>query len=487
VITVLIVAYRPRLADLQAAFDSVIQASREGVPVALQVWHNDEGPGRTEGLTELYANASAQGIEVTQSGGKGNLGFGRAINAAMQFIDAPYVLVLNQDAIPEPGALGRLWQTALNDKPGVAAWEMRQIPYEHPKDYDPVTGDTGWCSGAAVLLRTQALRQVHGFEPRFFMYCEDVDLSWRLRCAGWRLRYLPQCAVVHHTYSEAGAVKPLAVLQGFYANLCLRARYGARRHVVDGVRQVLREARGPQHFAGRRAGLLRSLFRFTTQYAYFRSTRQSAHEFQPCFRGWDYEQRREGSFHPFQSQSDPRRPLPPVAVVVHARGTADDLREWLAGLNNQTHRPAQVLVVSDAPGEAAHVLAEFEGTLEAKPLLAGEGETLAHLALQHTVADWVLLASDVRHRLYADHVEVLLQAAVDLERPAACGQLWHMHAPVESAREAHRLHADRHVSSKPIAERPSPLIHRSALSTDWRSQLVEVPKLTAVRYAGDND
>ena len=61
---------------------------------------------------------------------------------------------------------------------------MRQIPYEHPKAYDPVTLDTPWVSGAATLFRREAFEAVGGFDDAIFMYGEDVDLSWRLRARG---------------------------------------------------------------------------------------------------------------------------------------------------------------------------------------------------------------------------------------------------------------------------------------------------------------
>ena len=113
-----------------------------------------------------------------------------------------------------------------SDDARVAAWELRQLPYEHPKAYDPATLDTSWVSGAATLFRRSAFDAVGGFEPRIFMYGEDVDLSWRLRASGFRLRYLPRHAVVHRTYKVGGEVKPLQILGGVETNLCLRARFG---------------------------------------------------------------------------------------------------------------------------------------------------------------------------------------------------------------------------------------------------------------------
>jgi len=56
--------------------------------------------------------------------------------------------------------------------------------------------------GAAVCLRTEALRQVGCFDDHFFMYYEDTDLSWRLRAAGWTIHYAPD-AVVRHLHSAS--------------------------------------------------------------------------------------------------------------------------------------------------------------------------------------------------------------------------------------------------------------------------------------------
>ena len=56
--------------------------------------------------------------------------------------------------------------------------------------------------GAAVAFRTEAGRAVDWFDDDFFLYYEDTDLSWRLRLAGWSLRYEPS-AVVRHVHSAS--------------------------------------------------------------------------------------------------------------------------------------------------------------------------------------------------------------------------------------------------------------------------------------------
>jgi len=65
-------------------------------------------------------------------------------------------------------------------------------------DADPsVARDVDWVSGAAVFLRRSALDDVGGWNERYFMYVEDVELCWRLRGAGRRVVYEPSAGVVH--------------------------------------------------------------------------------------------------------------------------------------------------------------------------------------------------------------------------------------------------------------------------------------------------
>jgi N-acetylglucosaminyl-diphospho-decaprenol L-rhamnosyltransferase len=57
--------------------------------------------------------------------------------------------------------------------------------------------DVDWVSGALVFLRRSAVDSVGGWDERYFMYMEDVDLCWRLRRLGWRVAYEPGGEAVH--------------------------------------------------------------------------------------------------------------------------------------------------------------------------------------------------------------------------------------------------------------------------------------------------
>ncbi len=494
---VVIVVYRPNPSELLAAIQGLAQTARTEVSVRLWLWHNDEPDDQSSELAEACRSLQSEWLTIRVTGRRGNLGFGRAINACLAGVDAPFTLLLNQDAVPEPGALEALYLAATLDDRDVAAWEMRQIPYEHPKDYDPVSGETGWFSGAAVLLRTAALRQVGGFEPRFFMYCEDVDLSWRLRCAGWRLRYVPQAAVVHRTYSRPAEIKPLMVTEGRFANLCLRTRFAGRRQVLQGLRAVRADLKGPEAFDGHHRSLQRALLKFARHYAYFRRTRSAGPAFEPLFVGWDFEQRREGAFHPFASQAE-RSPgwAPRIAVLLHTRGSRHHLHERLACLAGQTLAPHEVVVVvDDAPGvgddERVHsVLRHWSAHLPLLRVCASEAAAEASLVRLWTTADWLLILPDDETRLYADHLEVLAQAAQSerVDRVRALG--WHLHAKAADAVQAHRTHRGRSLLRADTSS-AGQLRHRRLFDpgagTVAAPRTVDIEKLTWLRYDADDD
>jgi hypothetical protein len=120
--------------------------------------------------------------------------------------------------------------------------------------YDEPDDVFSWCGGA-VLLGTAYLRDVGLFDPHFFLYYEDFDLSWRGRSLGWRYRYVPTSVVLHeHAYSsKAGSAfftfwvrrnRCLTLIKNGPANVAWRATLVEVKLVVrQGVRLVYRLAR----------------------------------------------------------------------------------------------------------------------------------------------------------------------------------------------------------------------------------------------------
>lgn len=78
--------------------------------------------------------------------------------------------------------------------------DFKQFPFEHPKEYDYKTLETSWCSGACELIDSKKFLELGGFDERFFMYTEDVDLSWRAWEDGLKCFYFPDSMIVHNCY-----------------------------------------------------------------------------------------------------------------------------------------------------------------------------------------------------------------------------------------------------------------------------------------------
>ncbi len=93
--------------------------------------------------------------------------------------------------------------------------------------------DVDWVSGAAVWLRRAALEEVGGWDERYFMYVEDVDLCWSLRRAGWRVAYEPGGTVVHVQGASTDR-HPYRMIVAHHRSLL---RYAAKRWT--GWRRVL--------------------------------------------------------------------------------------------------------------------------------------------------------------------------------------------------------------------------------------------------------
>lgn len=147
-----------------------------------------------------------------------NHGFGAANNRALAAVDTEFVMLLNSDARVEADAVA-LMAATLDRRPDVAIVGCRLtsplgVTERSARRFPSVArslrgalalGDTtptgltevDYVDGAAILARTSALREVGGFDERFFFYGEDADLCRRLWMRGWRIVYDPETHVVH--------------------------------------------------------------------------------------------------------------------------------------------------------------------------------------------------------------------------------------------------------------------------------------------------
>jgi GT2 family glycosyltransferase/glycosyltransferase involved in cell wall biosynthesis len=149
-----------------------------------------------------------------------NTGFAGGCNLGVANATGQYVGFLNNDARPDPqwvraavevlehdGAIGAVaskvldWDGRLIDYvDGSLTWYgmgyKREVERPDSEEYDRPK-DVLFGTGAAMFVRTGLFRQVGGFDERFFMFYEDVDLGWRLNLLGHRVRYVPTSLAFH--------------------------------------------------------------------------------------------------------------------------------------------------------------------------------------------------------------------------------------------------------------------------------------------------
>jgi GT2 family glycosyltransferase len=173
-----------------------------------------------------------------------NLGFTGGVNRAMRLVSAPFVALLNNDVVLEPGWMGALRNRfeepavaavqsmilrpdGLVDGAGIDVSNGTIVQRGHGRAPGEVSSLPLWgVSATAALFRTGALRQVAYGEdvlhPQFFAYYEDVELSARLRAAGWTFGVVDEPLAVHAGSMSAGRLAAAAHLR-------VRNRYFARR------------------------------------------------------------------------------------------------------------------------------------------------------------------------------------------------------------------------------------------------------------------
>ncbi len=227
---VVVVTYSPGAA-LDQLLESLGAATERPVEVVLA------DNGSTDGAPERAA-ARHPHVRLLPTGG--NVGYGRAANLGASGFDGEWLVVANPDVVWSPGSLDDLldaagrWPRAGCLGPAIRTPDGRLYPSARAfpslgrgighalfgwwwpanpwtRSYraetgSPVEGTTGWLSGSCMLLRREAFEAVGGFDPSYFMYCEDMDLCRRLGEAGWQNVYVPSSVITHlggHATSRA--------------------------------------------------------------------------------------------------------------------------------------------------------------------------------------------------------------------------------------------------------------------------------------------
>ena len=244
-LSVVIVSYNVRLL-LEACLQSVEKALK-GINGEIFVVDNHSSDDSVTYLEPRFP-------DVHFIANKENLGFARANNQAIRQSQAEYVLLLNPDTVvyentlrdslafmdahPEAGGVGVRMLTRDGDPapesrravptPWIAflkmigfssKYYMSHLPWDQPGQIEVI-------SGAYCMLRHKALDQIGLLDEDFFMYGEDIDLSYRLLKGGWQNWYLP-LDIIHYK-GESTQKSSFRYVHVFYQAMLIffRKHYG---------------------------------------------------------------------------------------------------------------------------------------------------------------------------------------------------------------------------------------------------------------------
>jgi len=218
-----IVTYNNTAAQLRRVVDSARRAlERAGLAGQGRIAIIDNGTGSEI----LLRDAGIGGELVHYLPSAGNIGFGAAHNKLMADWFAgggAFYIATNPDGALHPDAIIALMQMMRAHR-GRALIEALQFPAEHPKAYDSTTFETPWASGACLVIPRALYEQSGGFDETFFMYCEDVDLSWRAKALGFAVRMCPRALFLHEVTNREPEARVLKMIYG--SGIILARKWG---------------------------------------------------------------------------------------------------------------------------------------------------------------------------------------------------------------------------------------------------------------------
>lgn len=156
-----------------------------------------------------------------------NTGSAKGQNRLAALFPAEWQFVTNPDVIIGGTALRRLW--ARTTDPTVGILEARQLPLQSRRAYDAETGETSWADGSCSLVRGELWRALGGYDETFFLYGDDVDMSWRARLAGYRVLRVAAARVFHDKRLRIGGrweVPPHEIHYSAVAAFLIAAKWG---------------------------------------------------------------------------------------------------------------------------------------------------------------------------------------------------------------------------------------------------------------------
>lgn len=269
-LSVILVYYDDRL-NLTSCLDAV--CSVPDIPLEVILADNGSSDGGVED-----AALSFPSVRILRN--PDNPGFGAANNRAVRESSGEFLLFLNTDTIFQPGAMKALLSALRADDGAAAAGPLLfpgegkvQVSFGNRVDFfgqlvqklflnpfhkrallrKPKRRTPGWLSAACLLCRRSAFEKAGGFDERFFLYFEDIDLCLRMRKAGGRLLFIPEARVFHEGGATTG-VRPARSRLAYRKSQTLFYSKHASRGSLRLLRIYLRATLGWQKALGRFRG-----------------------------------------------------------------------------------------------------------------------------------------------------------------------------------------------------------------------------------------
>lgn len=231
-VSIIIVNYHS--ADLVIDCVNSIFAKTEGIIFEVIIVDNASGDGSAEKIHDVFGEQ----VKVVKS--SENLGFGKANNLGNTYANGEYLFFLNPDTIlvnnaikilwaslqenPEYGVVGgNLYMPDMNPAPSYclkfddleaekksASWnylissKLKQklairkgIPFQNEFNRTGSPMKVAYIFGADIMMKKSIFDEVNGFDPDFFMYAEEEELTWRITQRGYQVMNIPDAKIIH--------------------------------------------------------------------------------------------------------------------------------------------------------------------------------------------------------------------------------------------------------------------------------------------------
>jgi len=223
--------------------------------------------------TPTIAQHSVPTARIIESG---NIGYGGAANRAAAASTAPWILLCNPDLafssnfestflIPTlsspPSNTGCIAPGLLNEDSspqpsvgnfptirGIIADQFRPRPQRKYISH-PVKGPVDWATGACLLIQRTHWNAIHGFDEKFFLYAEEVDLQRRLAARGLRTYFVSEAIIIHHAPNAARPSNPITQKYASRGLLRYFAKHGTPTQLLAYRLLALLSLRLPPHEA----------------------------------------------------------------------------------------------------------------------------------------------------------------------------------------------------------------------------------------------